>query len=159
MKDTIMSKAPNDAQRFEDIAVLNLAVPFDGIVTAGQPSPEQLEAFKAAGIATVVNLRQPTETLGFDEQSTVETLGMTYVALPIAGSAGLSEENVRRFADILDSHARPMLVHCGSANRVGALFALDAGRHRGKSVDEAIELGRAAGLGSLEPATRERLNS
>ena len=41
-------------------------------------------------------------------------------------------------------------MHCASGNRVGAFFALKAFKYDGKSADESLKIGKAAGLTSLE---------
>jgi protein tyrosine phosphatase (PTP) superfamily phosphohydrolase (DUF442 family) len=51
----------------------------------------------------------------------------------------------------------PVLVHCGSGNRVGALLALRASIN-GASDEEALELGRQAGLTRAEAVVLERLD-
>jgi len=86
--------------------------------------------------------------------------GLRYVEIPVDHAAGLTEENARRLDELLrDPAARPMIVHCASGNRVGALLALRARLVEGASVDEALELGRKAGLTRLEPVVRERLET
>jgi protein tyrosine phosphatase (PTP) superfamily phosphohydrolase (DUF442 family) len=44
-----------------------------------------------------------------------------------------------------DPAAAPILLHCASANRVGAVWAVVQVR-KGKSLDEALAAGREAGL-------------
>ncbi len=134
----------------------NGAEPFPGLVTGGQPTLEQLDAASALGIKTVINLRTPGESaIG---QTEVEARGMTYVAVPI-GSDGLTRENSAAFAAAIEAAERPAIVHCGSGNRVGALFALRAFYEDGAQPDAALELGRTAGLTRLEGAVREHLAS
>ncbi|MDH3403738.1 MAG: sulfur transferase domain-containing protein [Acidobacteriota bacterium] len=132
----------------------NGAEPFPGILTGGQPTREQLDEASSLGIRTVINLRTPGESdIG---QADVEARGMTYVAIPIAGD-GLTAANAAAFAAALDAAERPAIVHCGSGNRVGALFALAAYYQDGADPEAAIELGKKAGLTRLEPAVREHL--
>jgi hypothetical protein len=50
-----------------------------------------------------------------------------------------------------------VLLHCASANRVGALLALREAWHRGAEPQAALAVGIEAGLTGLEPATREKL--
>ncbi len=133
--------------------------PVDGILTGGQPTPEQLEALSAAGFRTVINLRQPSEPGVEGEAEKVAALGMRYVSIPVAGAEGLSEDNVRALAEALAAAPGPTLLHCGSSNRVGALLALKAHWLDGASPEEALERGRAAGLTKLEPAVREILQA
>jgi hypothetical protein len=51
------------------------------------------------------------------------------------------------------------MLHCGSGNRIGALFALMAFHLEGESADRALQVGREAGLTRLEPVVRERLEA
>ncbi len=121
-----MEGGDSNEARWHDLDVSNLARPFEGIVTAGQPSASQFEALAEAGLETVVNLRTPTESTGFDERQAVRSAGMTYVSIPIGGPEDLTQKRAHTLTEVLDSSRRPVLVHCGSSNRVGALFALKA---------------------------------
>ena len=127
----------------------------EAMIAGGQPTREELVALNDAGYRTVVSLRKSSESSTSAEVSA--ELGMTYVAVPIDGSSGLTEENARAFAEALGKAEAPMIVHCGSGNRVGALFALKAFYVDGQSAGEALEVGLASGLTSLEAAVRERL--
>lgn len=128
------------------------------LLTGGQPTEEQLRAAAAAGYKTVINLRPGSEMAGIDESGLVDSLGMDFVSIPIGGSADLTEENARRLDRAL-AHAKPgpVMIHCASGNRVGALLALRANLIQGQSASEALNLGKAAGLTSLEDAVKERL--
>lgn len=131
--------------------------PLPGVLTGGQPSRPQLEALAAAGYRTVVNLRGPGEEMPVS-QADVEALGMRYVHIPIAGRDDLTAAKAGELGALLaDASARPLAIHCASGNRVGALLALEAAQVEGKSAEEALEVGRAAGLGGMEPAVREAL--
>ena len=55
------------------------------------------------------------------------------------------------------SNGQPVPVHCGSGNRIGALLAIGTALFDGALLDEALELGRDAGLTRLERTTREYL--
>ncbi|MCH7821705.1 MAG: hypothetical protein IIA07_06780 [Proteobacteria bacterium] len=76
--------------------------------------------------------------------------------LPISGLDAINVDNARKLDEMLASYEGPVLVHCGSGNRVGAILAL---RHRlsGADDEEALSYGRSAGLTGLEPVVRERL--
>ncbi|MDX1645466.1 MAG: sulfur transferase domain-containing protein [Thermoanaerobaculia bacterium] len=129
----------------------------EGVLAGGQPSAEQLEALRAAGYRAVLNLR--TEREEGPGQETAEAVGLEFERLPIDGSAGLDEANARRFAELLDAMERPLVVHCGSGNRVGALFALKAYYVDGQDAEAALETGRRAGLTGLEEAVRRQLSA
>lgn len=135
----------------------NAKQPEEGLLLGGQPTVEQLEQARDLGFQTVINMR------GTDEpgpaRDDVEALGMTYVALPVAGAEGISEENARALAVALDKAEGPVIVHCGSGNRVGALFALKAHYVDGATAEEALQLGLDYGLTRLEPVVKERLDA
>ena len=134
---------------------LNSVALGDTMIAGGQPTTEELAGLHDAGYRTVINLRKPSESLTSAEVSA--ELGMSYIAIPIDGSSGLTEVNARVFAEALRQAETPMIVHCGSGNRVGAMFALKAFYVDGRSADEALEVGKASGLTALEAAVRERL--
>ena len=135
--------------------VRNGKMPLEGVLTGGQPTDEQLAALRDAGFATVINLRMPDERGTRGEAETVTELGMAYVSIPVNGKEGLTEENAAALAEALETAERPLLLHCGSGNRVGALLALKAFQLDGKSAEEALEIGIAGGVTRLEPVVRE----
>ena len=128
----------------------------DGILVGGQPTPEQLETLRDLGYRILVNLRMPQES-GTTDPALVETMEMDYVSIPIAGAEGVNEANARRLAEVLERAEGPVVVHCASGNRVGALFAMKAFYVDGKSADEALAVGRAAGVTRLEPVVKQKL--
>lgn len=144
---------------------LNLVVadgsvsPAGGITTAGQPDEAALRVFADSGYAAVIDLRTEGEDRGIDEKAVVEGLGMKYVSLPIVGS-DITYEKAAALDELLASYDEPVLLHCGSANRVGALLALRASAN-GADDEAAIEAGRQAGLTSteLEAIVREELSA
>jgi len=131
--------------------------PVQGVTPAGQPDAATLKVFAENGYAAVIDLRTAGEDRGLDEPAVVEELGMQYVAMPIDGQ-GITYENAEALDKLLAEYDEPVLLHCGSSNRVGALLALRASL-KGAGDDEALQLGRKAGLTSLEPAVRDALNS
>ena len=131
--------------------------PAQGVTPAGQPDAATLKVFAENGYAAVIDLRTAGEDRGLDEQAVVEELGMTYVAMPI-GRQGITFENAEALDKLLAEFDEPVLLHCGSSNRVGALLALRASL-KGADDDEALQLGRKAGMTSLEPAVRDALKS
>jgi uncharacterized protein (TIGR01244 family) len=125
-------------------------------VSMGQPDTAILEAARDAGYVAVVDLRTAGEDRGFDEPAAVEALGMTYHSLEIAGAKGVTFDNARALDDILAGIEGPVLLHCQSGNRVGALTALRASM-QGATDEEALAIGRKAGMTRLEPAVEARL--
>jgi len=131
-----------------------------GLYSAGQPTPDQWRQIRAAGVAAVLNLRPDDEQPGVDEAQSVQGAGLRYDQLPVANGDALDHACVDAFARYLAEHpGGGVLIHCGSGNRVGALVALLARRHRGETIPGAIEAGRRAGLTGLEPKVAELLQS
>ena len=131
------------------------------LYSAGQPSLEDLAEAEAKGIRTVINLRGPEEVVAFDERAEVQRLGLGYVSLPIAGAQDLGRATIETFARELQQARRagPVLIHCGSGNRVGAAVALQRGWLEGCTAQEALASGRSAGLAGLEPVVANLLAS
>ena len=79
-------------------------------------------------------------------QAVIDTVReMRYESIPMVPST-FSTDDVDRLAVIIDEAEGGVLVHCASSNRVGGLWAAYLHRHRGYELEEAIELGTAAGL-------------
>lgn len=138
------------------VVELGTVAPVDGVTSAGQPDAAALEVFADAGYATVIDLRGRSEDRGFDEAGVVEELGMHYVTLPIDDDDAVSFDSARKLDELIRGYPGPALVHCASANRVGALLALRASL-AGADDDAALALGREGGLTRLEEVVRERL--
>lgn len=138
------------------IPVANAHAVADGVWAGGQPTPEQFAEMVAAGLHTVINLR-PEREIPWDERATVAQLGIEYLNLPVAGAGDLTPAAARQLHEALGTSRKPVLVHCGSSNRVGALFALKSKWVDGQDTATALANGRAAGLKDLEPAVRAML--
>jgi uncharacterized protein (TIGR01244 family) len=119
-----------------------------GLATAGQPSEDALGKLKALGFKTVINLRPPSEhAIVEKEEKIVTAQGLRYVSVPVTPEtfSARDVDAVRRVLD--DPEAGPVLFHCASANRVGAVWAV-LEVDRGKSLAEAEAEGRKIGLRS-----------
>ena len=130
-----------------------------GLATAGQPSPEALARLGEMGFKTVVNLRTEREGAA-EERAVVEAQGLRYVWVPVTAES-FSPADVDAVQKALDDPSSgPVLLHCASSNRVGAVWAVIQSR-QGKTFDEALAAGRAAGLSSpqLEAAVRRVLGA
>jgi uncharacterized protein (TIGR01244 family) len=146
-----------------ELAVAGAKTPVPGVLVTGQPTEAQLREASEKGYGTVINLRPADEPGALSTEAVlVQRLGMRMVQIPISGAKDLTPQNVKRFAAALDGAAkdgRPVLAHCSSGNRVGALFALKAYQLEGKSEQQALDEGRKAGLTKLEPAVKAILEA
>ena len=118
------------------------------VLLAGQPNEAGLDEWKEDGVKTVVNLRPDEELPDFDEKRLVEERGMEYVHIPVTsqGEHRLTDETVDAFVQVLDSSPGPVVIHCGSANRVSALWAVYLARKKGVPPEQALEWARASGM-------------
>jgi len=130
-----------------------------GVTGTGQPDEAALENLQASDYAAVIDLRMPDENRGLaDERASVEGLGMSYIPLPINGGADITYENANALDDLIAQFDGPVLVHCGSGNRAGALLALRASIN-GADEETAVEAGIETGLTRLEDVVRQRLQA
>jgi uncharacterized protein (TIGR01244 family) len=117
-----------------------------GLAAGGTVSPEAMRELKAMGFQTVIDLRTEAEGT-LQERAAVEALGLRYVSIPVT-AASLSVADVRAVAGVLrDPKAGPVLMHCASSNRVGAMYGA-VQRLEGKTPAEAEAAAREAGLTS-----------
>jgi len=130
------------------------ASPFIG--TAGVIGEGGFAEAKALGFKTVINLNTAEEGAE-QERVAVEAAGLGYISLEVSTKAPTPEQVQSFAAAVADAGNYPILVHCESANRVGAMWALyRAGQ--GVPAEIAIQEGRTVGLKpSREPAVREQL--
>lgn len=142
------------AEPLAELQIKNLKRPSQQVWASGQPTKTQIKQLAGAGITHVINLRPKAET-DWQEARLVESQGIVYHHLPIAGAAGVTFENAAKFDKLLSSlNGEPVLVHCASGNRVGGLVALQA-IAGGETEQAAIEKGRAWGLTRLEARVRQ----
>lgn len=131
----------------------------DGIYTGGRIADAEIATLEQAGVNQIIDLTPDAETPAFDEATAVRAAGLAYANLPLAGPDDFSLANVQAFDAMLESAQRPVLVHCASSNRVGAMAALRAAWIDGRNNEEALAIGRAWGLKALEPTVRARLEA
>ncbi|MCI5071812.1 sulfur transferase domain-containing protein [bacterium] len=127
---------------------------------SGQISPQDVPILKQEGFSHVINLRGQDEMPSpLEEKNWFADTGIAYHHLSIANAGDLSKDKVKAFSDILDSiGSEKTLVHCGSSNRVGAMYALKAYWLDGKSKEESLSIGQKAGLTSLKDTVVSLMN-
>jgi protein tyrosine phosphatase (PTP) superfamily phosphohydrolase (DUF442 family) len=135
----------------------DVATPAPNLISSGQPTEAQLRQLAKLGVRRFVSLRPATEPGAGWEEDRAPALGIRFVRVPVAGASDVTIANAKRLADALGAGDEPALVYCANKNRVGALLALKAFHVDRRSAAEALQLGRAAGLGSLEPRVLEQL--
>lgn len=130
---------------------------FGNIWLAGQFTPDDIDELKRAGIKTVVTLRTDGE-LTWDEKKLLEDAGIQYIAVPFRQPETLTDDVFDKVREILKKAQQKgaedgtqkdktnLLLHCGSANRVGAVWAAYRVLDQNIPVDEAIKEAKEVGL-------------
>ena len=96
--------------------------PLADVATAGQPDAAAWGQLARAGFKSVIDLREASEPRGHDEAGEVARAGLRYFLLPVSHES-LRDQQFDELREFLrDAANRPALVHCQSANRVGALM-------------------------------------
>ena len=118
---------------------------FSGVSAEGGPqriTPQKAKEMMDKGGVTVVDVRQPEE----------------YAAGHIPGAVLVPNESIgSRQPKALPDLDAVLLVHCHSGNRAGGLLALMAARDEGLPAEQALALGRDAGMTSTEARVRAQL--
>ena len=151
-------KQMDGESRVPVIDIPNAVMPFDDLLIGGQPTQDDLRLAAEEGYTTVVNLRPDDELPAWYTRSFMEDeLGLQYYRISVADANDVTEENAEELAAIVDdADLFPVLMHCSSGNRVGALFAARAYFLAGDDVEQALEVGRTLGLTELEEPLRNR---
>ena len=116
----------------------------------GQTDPSAMVALKKEGYVSVINLRLATEQGAQIEESraAAQSAGLKYIHLPFDG-ASPDAKIVSAFLDaVADTRNQPVYIHCGTANRVGAVWMIKRALQDGWPVEKAQAEGEAIGLSS-----------
>jgi uncharacterized protein (TIGR01244 family) len=116
------------------------------VATGGQPTDAAFAKLAANGYHAVLNLRTASEGIDLKhEQEVVEKAGMRYVNIPVVSSAPKPEQVDEFIKAVKDKDNQPMLIHCHSANRVGAFWmiyrVIEQGWPEDRALDEATKIG------------------
>lgn len=140
-----------------NVSIKNFAAHNNLVFSAAQPTKEQFKQLSQAKVKHVINLRAADEQ-DWDEGALVNSLGMSYHAIEIAGAKDVNTDNAKQLANLLEElKGESVVVHCASSNRVGALMAISA-HQQGTDIESAIEIGKQWGMASLEPVVRKVVN-
>ncbi|MER3416679.1 MAG: hypothetical protein C4297_10780 [Gemmataceae bacterium] len=120
---------------------------------AGQPTKEDFKLLADMGVKAVINLRMPGE-LDWDEKSVVEGLGMKYYSIPFKAPETLTDKVFDEVRKILREQRGALLVHCSTANRVGAVWIAFRVLDCGVPLDRALKEAKQIGLRTAEYEAR-----
>lgn len=144
-----------DLQLAQTLEIRNARSPEPGLLCAGQLTEPQIEALLDSGYRSFVTLRAPEEKGAEADAALLGQEGAHFTRLTIRGAEDINEQNARRLDTLLADLERPLVLYCGSSNRVGALYGARAFYVQGASPAEALEAGRRAGVTRLEGRLRE----
>jgi uncharacterized protein (TIGR01244 family) len=121
----------------------------DAVVACGGATDiAALDGLKADGFKSVINLRLATENGANvpESEAKAKALGLNYFHLPLSG-ASPDPAIVDQFLTVVSNKAnQPVFIHCGSANRVGAVWMVKRVLQDGWPVDKATTEAKAIGL-------------
>jgi uncharacterized protein (TIGR01244 family) len=114
----------------------------------GAVDPSAMSALKKEGYVSVINLRLANEE-GADidaGRAAAKTAGLKYIHLPF-NAASPDPKVVSDFLGAVeDKSNQPVFIHCGSANRVGAVWMIKRVLQDGWAIDRAQTEAQAIGL-------------
>lgn len=132
---------------FDEVAasIDNASRPLPGVLTAGQPKAEHFAQLASSGYRTIIDIRPPTEERGFDEASVARQAGLKYVNVPVTADT-LDEGKFDQIRALLRDSDHPIVLHCKSANRVGAVLIPYLVLDDTKTSQEAVDIATRVGL-------------
>jgi len=116
----------------------------------GATDPSAMAGLKKEGYVSVINLRLANEP-GVDidaSRAAAQAAGLKYIHLPFNGSSPDPKVVSDFLSAVADKANQPVFIHCGSANRVGAVWMIKRVLQDGWAVDRAQTEAEAIGLTS-----------
>lgn len=116
------------------------------IYLAGQPEKSDFDLVRQAGVKTILNLRTTNEQR-WDEAAWLKMLELDYINVPFRAPDSLTPDVFDQCRKIMnDKTKHPLVVHCASANRVGAIWLTYRVLDDGLSFEDALIEARQVGL-------------
>jgi uncharacterized protein (TIGR01244 family) len=121
---------------------------YDKVYLGSMVTQADLAEAKALGVGSIVNLRGAAEHPDFKEKEAAEALGLTYYNPAFQSTESLTNEKIAEIIQVLKDAEKPTLLHCGSANRVGAVWIAYRTEVLGADVTTAVDEAKTIGLKS-----------
>ena len=115
---------------------------------AGAVDPAAMSGLRKEGFVSVINLREASEP-GADvegSRAAAQTAGLKYIHLPFNAAKPDAKVVESVLAAVADKSNQPVFIHCGSANRVGAMWMIKRALQDGWPIEKAQAEGQAVGL-------------
>jgi uncharacterized protein (TIGR01244 family) len=116
----------------------------------GATDPAAMVGLRKEGYVSVINLRLANEP-GADVEAgraAAQAAGLKYIHLPFNGASPDPKVVSDFLSAVADKSNQPVFVHCGSANRVGAVWMIKRVLQDGWAVERAQTEAEAIGLTS-----------
>lgn len=116
----------------------------DALCTSGQPTIAQLASIAAAGYDVIINLAlhdDPRYSLP-DETGTVQSLGLSYINIPVQFAAPSEADLIAFFTAMEANRGNKLWIHCAANYRVSAFLGLYRVIKQGWEREQAFELMR-----------------
>jgi uncharacterized protein (TIGR01244 family) len=118
------------------------------VACGGATTAEAYPELKKLGFKSVINLRRESEA-GADIPSgraAAATAGLNFIHIPVDGANPSGEAAETFLKAVTDRANQPVYIHCGSANRVGAMWLIKRVVVDGWEIDRASAEAEAIGL-------------
>lgn len=123
------------------------------IATSGALTHDSIQELVKHSFHTVIDLRTESEGTP-EEKRAVENAEMVYINIPVTNS-GIDESQLAAFKRALAQASPPILVHCATGNRAGAMWTAYR-LSEGVPPETAFKEGRAAGMNAgMEEKVRQ----
>ena len=138
------------AQKMERPGITNYTKVDAVVACGGATETGALEGLKKDGFKAVINLREASEAGANIEENAAKAkaLGLNYIHIPFSGQAPQTKTIDDFLAAVSNKANQPVFIHCGSANRVGAVWLVKRVLQDGWTVPKATEEAKMIGLRS-----------
>jgi|GEM_PF-40116 len=128
--------------------LMNNIITLDDQLTVAmiQLSPGQIQEAAQAGFKSVLNLRSPNESdFMKNEALLVKAAGLQYVNIPV-NPAKITEPLTNQVLAQIEKLLHPVLIHCKSGLRSGAMALIYHAIHQNLTIEQALLVGQEWGL-------------
>src|SRR5687767_11798828 len=144
----LIAPALAQVQKKEMAGVRNYSRVDATVGCGGQVDPAAMAALKQEGYVSVINLRLASEEgANVDAgRAAAQAAGLKYIHLPFNAAAPDTKVVDSFLAAVADKQNQPVFIHCGTANRVGAVWMIKRAVQDGWPVERARAEAEAIGL-------------
>lgn len=117
---------------------------------AGATDPKAMAVLKERGYKAVLNLREASEPGALIEESraAAQAAGLEFIHVPFNGAAPADAVADEFLKVVGNASHQPLFIHCGSANRVGAMWVIKRMLLDKWPQEKAVAEAKAIGLSS-----------